>query len=98
MADTRTLTTVQQDVCPNGTNTVLSVKGGQSVFCAIEDAASYLHGAIHMLGDVAANCTENSHELYNILNSATIARALLDSVVKAIYQADHGKRPEMCDA
>jgi hypothetical protein len=90
MADLRALKTVHQDAPTSGSVTLqcLAVKAGIPALTALEDASCYLEGVLTLLGDIAVESAENTSALYAILSSASIAKALLDSVVSSTYQAD----------
>lgn len=90
MADTRILKTVQQDVSTRGSVALqgLSVKAGMPSLDALQDSSCHLEGALDLLGDIAVESKEWTGALYAAIASASIAKALLDSVVAAICRAE----------
>lgn len=99
MADLRTLKTVGNDVSLRGSVTLqcVAVKGDMPAQDALQDASCFLDGVIDMLGDMAIESSDKkmTSALYSIIASASIAKALLDSVVSAIYQADAEQSAEV---
>ncbi|WP_321866743.1 hypothetical protein [Paraburkholderia tropica] len=91
MSDLRTLMTVPQEISTEGSVTLrgLSVKGGIPSLDALQDSSCHLSSVLRMLGDSAIDSSaEDADALYAVITSASIAKALLDSVVAAAHQAE----------
>jgi len=91
MADTRTLLTAPADVPATGNVNLEgpSVKGGMALIDALTSSHGHLGSAIQVLGDLAMNAAKDDGDaIYVALTSVSLATAFVDSVMKAIYQAD----------
>ena len=90
MLDLRKLNTVQQDVSTRGDVNLqgISVRSGMLALDALQGASCHLDAVIDVLGDMAVESNEKTSMLYAVIASASIAKALVDSVVVAVYRGD----------
>jgi len=87
LADTRTLTTIGQDVEEfSPTLRGLSIRPGLPIFGAISDASCHLGEALSVLSEIAAGNPDIG--IYAVLTAAAVAKALIDSAAGAIELAD----------
>lgn len=66
----------------------LTVSPDILVLTAMRDAGCLLDSALRVLSDVAVNSTEDASDLYAVLTSASIAKALFEAAEAAILRRE----------